>query len=232
MAVSDHRISYDDLFPATEYGANKIVNVADGWFVCFSATDVSPVLPLMMRISQCIGEKRDAKEVLTILSVMQTVADAYSFIREQEFTNRHLRAIGYGSMQEFKIEGLSNLGRDQHQKYMDMLYQYDLGVELIVFGNDDKRRQNLFTVHNPGRVIERGVQGFAAIGSGAYLALGALYQKPIPFNLVGTIYRLLEAKFVAASATYVGQTTNMLVLDKNGNHNELSESEAKKVRAI
>lgn len=232
VAVSDQRISYDDVFPATDRGALKIISLTDDttWFLAFSADDVAVMPPLVKKISSDLKAlKQDER---TTDAVMDIAANAYSDVRESEFTARHLRAMAYRSLDEFKKDGLQDLGKELHQKHMDALYRYDLGVELIIFTHADKGRPRLFTVANPGRVVERGWQGFAAIGSGAYLAMGALHQKPIPFNLPGTVYRLLEAKFVSETATHVGESTTMLVLAANGTWGEITESEIKKVRAI
>lgn len=232
VAVSDQRFSYYDVFPPTERGANKIIQItADAsWFIAFAATDISLFVPLIRKIRGDLVAT--PHETRTLDDVQRVTADAYADVRIQQFVAQHLTAIGYRDFQVFQKEGYHDLGKDEHARHMEALYKFDLGVEIIVFGYTDKNSPRLFKVCNPGRAIECAWEGYAAVGSGTYLALGALRQKAIPYTLVGTIYRVLEAKFVAEAASHVGKSTNVLVLHPNGTSAEMTEAEIGKVRAI
>src|SRR5947209_8177513 len=76
VAVSDHRISYDDWFPATELGARKILALTQDkrWHLSF-AGDVARFQPVVTRI---VDGLRSKGEGATAQVVMKTAEDAYS----------------------------------------------------------------------------------------------------------------------------------------------------------
>lgn len=230
VAVSDQQISYNDLFPALERGVRKIVQIAPNkkWFCAFSANDISVVPLLLATIMQDV--KHISPEGRLAKPMMEAVANTYSEVRNAEFARRHLRAIGYDSVEQFQKEGFADLGRDEHQKHMNELYRYDLGVKLLVFGHTE--RSHIFTVHNPGTFTHWNWQGYMAVGSGSYLAMGSLRQRPLSFDIEDVIYRLLEAKFVAEASGTVGKTTTLLTLGPGGQSWEMRESEIDQIKEI
>ena len=232
VAASDQQISYDDLFPALERGVRKIIQIGPdkSWFCAFSASDISVVPPLLATIMEDI--KQISPQGRLAKPVMEAVANAYSAVRNGEFARRHLRAIGYDSVEQFRKEGFANLGKDEHQKHMNALYEYNLGVELLIFGHTERSRSHIFTVNNPGKFTHWNWQGYAAIGSGSYLATGSLRQRPLRFDIEDAIYRLLEAKFVAegSGSGTVGTTTTLLTLSPAGQSWEMRESEIEQIR--
>lgn len=231
VAVSDQQITYYDEFPALERGARKIVQIAPdkSWFCAFSASDIAAVPPLLGEITRRLREIYS--EDMDAATVMRETTEIYTQRRYQEFAQRHLKAIGYESVAKFRKDGFSELGRDEHHSHMKALYEFNLGVELLVFGHSKRSKPRIFTITNPGKCTHWNWQGYAAVGSGAYLAQGALRQRPMSFDIEDAIYRLLEAKFVSEGG-YVGRTTTLLALSPEGESWEMRESEINQIKDI
>lgn len=233
VAVSDQQISYTDgFFPPLEKGSRKILQIAPmkRWFLAFAADDVTVMQQLLTRI---IDDLRSIdKHDYDAQWVRGAICKAYFDVRVSQFTMRHLSAIGYSSFEDFKRDGLQELGKDEHQKHMVAFYQFDLGVELLVFGFSKDMRPVIFSVGNPGKHTDWNWQGYSAVGSGTYLALGALRQKPLNFGVDELVYRLLDAKFVAEASSTVGSTTTLIVLRYDGEVRELHEREIGKIKEV
>ncbi|MGE0853720.1 MAG: hypothetical protein AB7O44_29590 [Hyphomicrobiaceae bacterium] len=234
IAVSDQRISYGDIFPPSEKGTTKIQRLtADKrWWAVFAASDIAVVPRLLEKISRGLGPIKDDDELerYDAEKVMEIAGAAYSDVREAEFAAGHLKAIGYPTVEEFRKNGFHELGRDEHAKHMLALAQFDLGVELLIFGYHHNFVPHLFAVNNPGKIVEYNWQGYGAVGSGSFLALGALRQRPTHSNLEDMIYRLLEAKFVSEAAQAVGRTTNLMTLNHDGEVREMPAGEIASIR--
>jgi len=185
-------------------------------------------MPLMRNIISAVNglkpEQRDISEIMKLAS------DAYSDARDAAFTDAYLRSIGYRSLEQFKKEGLNDLGKDGHQKHMMALYEFDLKVALIIFGYDNQDTPRIFEVHNPGKPSELTWRRYAVVGSGRDLAWGSIAQRSLPPEWPDITYRLLEAKFVSEDAG-VGKTTTAFVTSpERGGLHEFSRNEIEKVR--
>jgi hypothetical protein len=85
---------------------------------------------------------------------------------------------------------------------------------------------------NPAFVTDCNDPGFAAIGTGSYLADSTLYAFNQSFmdSLAATIYKTLFAKFVAESASDVGEATYLYVFSGDGSKMMLDDGLVGKVR--
>ena len=146
---------------------------------------------------------------------------AYAEAFAEEFASRHLIQLGYGSVAEFRREGASELGSELYQEYIEKLAKFDLGVELAVSGYD-ARVPWIFDVVNPGRTLDAGILGYTVVGSGYHMAMGSLRNRPLDRGLEDLIYRLLEAKFSAETATGVGKTTTLIAVNPDGISRQMS----------
>jgi len=88
---------------------------------------------------------------------------------------------------------------------------------LLFAGFDRHRRAHLFTITDSGRISYRDKIGFAAIGSGEWLAQVALSSYPFkrPLPLSHAIFGIASAKFAAEAAGQVGQETILTILEPN-----------------
>ena len=91
--------------------------------------------------------------------------------------------------------------------------EYDLELEVLVAGLDPVGQTKLFSV-SPSGVVTLAALPYHAIGAGAFIALGALYNLAhFPnIDLTETVYRACAAKFAAEMAPGVGESTYTLVI--------------------
>jgi hypothetical protein len=161
------------------------------------------------------------------------MAKAYSSIFHKEFVTTHLRRYGYKSIEDFRREGRNDLG----DHFIDLCVKLDLfdlyQTSFLFFGHDDQKNPKIFQIDNPGYVIDQNALKFAVIGSGDNMAMASLrWPPPLSFLLEDTIYRLLEAKFSAETASGVGRTTTVVLRNREGRIAMLSRSEIDEIRKI
>jgi hypothetical protein len=102
-----------------------------------------------------------------------------------------------------------------------------------LFGHDKQKQPKLYEIECPGHVIDRNALKFAVIGSGHDMAMASLrWPPPLNFLLEDTIYRLLEAKFAAETASGVGKTTTVALRNREGRVALLPRNEIEEIRAI
>ena len=87
--------------------------------------------------------------------------------------------------------------------------QADLGVEFIVYGYENAVTPQLFEVNGKAEVIDRMAMRYAVVGSGYWMASASLKRKPLAIDFNSMVYRLLEAKFSAETASGVGKRTTV-----------------------
>jgi hypothetical protein len=135
-------------------------------------------------------------------------------MRQKEFFSKHLAVYGYRDMNQFRTEGQNDLGDIYYEKCRE-LDRFDIGVQFLVYGYDSIGA-HLFEVDSSGHVSDRRQLGYGVIGSGYHMASASMRRKPLYFSFESTIYRLLEAKFSAETASGVGKTTTVMFQDRNG----------------
>ena len=108
--------------------------------------------------------------------------------------------------------------------------KYDLGVEIIFYGHHEQRKPFIFKLVNPGRIVEDMSVGYSVAGSGFYMALASLRQKQIPSDLEEVIYRVLEAKFASETASFVGDTTFLVILRHDGTSTVMQSEDIKLIK--
>ena len=228
VAATDNRISFDDIYPAAERGARKILRVSDNWYISFAATNVAVLKQIVQDI---IRDVSLLKAIPSSSSMIQIAEKSYAERLKSDFAKKHLVQFGYQTVEDFRREGLQDLGKDNYDKYIRMLATHDLGAELMIFGHVGQM-PHLFVVNNPGRAEDRYILGYGVVGSGSMMALAALRRKPMPPALSDVIYRVLEAKFSSETASHVGPSTSLTVVNRDGHAGEFTEDEIEAVRKI
>ena len=113
------------------------------------------------------------------------------------------------------------------------LDRFDIHTSLLLFGHDRSKHGKLFEIECPGHVVDRNALKYAVIGSGHDMAMASLRWPPsLNFLLEDTIYRLLEAKFSAETASSVGKTTTVVLRNRDGRVTILPRAEVEKIRKI
>jgi 20S proteasome alpha/beta subunit len=238
VTVSDARLSHGDAIPAIDDGTMKNRKIASTWGMMFAASDASAFVPVAADTQKALSAHYKPGAAVASADVVQTaVRSAYEKEFQERFVREHLARLGYSSVSDFRSNGLTEMGKELYGDYAIELAKFDLGLELLVYGFDERGFANLFEVANPGKISSHKLREFAAIGSGAWMALAALNRKPITrdntvSNIAETVYRLLDAKFSSETASGVGRATNVFIMAKDGKVGTLYPWDIQKLRTI
>jgi hypothetical protein len=193
VTVSDARISHGEAIPAADDGTMKNRKIASTWGMMFAASDASAFIPVVSSCYDALAftggmadPPADEKQV------RKAVLEAYEKEFHERFFREHLARFGYSDISDFRKNGFNELGKDIYGEYAAALARFDLGLELLVYGFNPQGNRHIFEVANPGKIISHDLRGFAAIGSGAWMALAGLNRKPINAGLSETIWRFLD----------------------------------------
>lgn len=228
VAVSDRMISHDDVFQADDAAALKTIPIAGNWFAAF-AGDPGAFRVVARKLTRRL---RDIE--FDGLELRKLAAECYQEAVWEEFAVRHLVQLGYKTVEEFRKSGRNDLGESHFNKLTLDLLKADLSLEMIVFSVEPKMLPGtrLFEVVNPGRIVER-VTGYTAVGSGYCMAMSALRRKSLdPRDLDTVIYRLLDAKFSAETASGVGKSTTVIWMGIDGKVRRIDTEEVDRIRKI
>jgi hypothetical protein len=227
VTVSDRMISYDDIAQAEEHAGFKNRQLTPYFGLMFSATNAALFRPILQNATSRLIAK-GLRHSLTC--VKQEVCAAYNDIFDREFSGHFLSRLKISNIEEFRQHGLKELGSDVFMDIYRELSRFDLGIQLICYGFDEEDKSYLFEVNNPGHAIDH--DRYAVTGSGYWMALASLRRKRLFFHLESTIYRLLEAKFSAETATGVGRPTLLITMNSEGKIGFMHEQDIDQIRAI
>lgn len=121
------------------------------------------------------------------------------------------------TLADFRQSGYQAFGPQVFAELNSEIRDFSLGINLLVCGFDSIGFPHIFEITEPGEVIDHDLAGYAAMGSGAQMAMGVLSPRPIrrlPWR--DMVYRLCEAKFTSETATGVGRSTAVHVTFYHG----------------
>lgn len=230
VCVSDRMISFGDNFPAEDNALVKAIYLHDQWTCAFATNRLPFVLPIIQatraRFNDPLKLSWDGREAA------EAMASAYSELLQGEFAELYLKRYGYKTVDEFRQNGRADLGEHFTELCIE-LDRFDLHTSFLFFGHDKQKHARIFEVDSPGHVIDRNALKFAVIGSGHDMAMASLrWPPPMTFFLEDTIYRLLEAKFAAETATGVGKMTTVALRNREGRITLLPRSDIDEIREI
>jgi 20S proteasome alpha/beta subunit len=233
VTVSDARLSHGEIIPAADDATMKNRRIAGKWGMMFAAQDSSAFIPVLTSVQETLQFTGSADNPnFNDVEVKKAALEAYEKEFNERFFREHLARWGFSNVQDFRKNGFAELGKDLYGEYADKLAKFDLGLELLIYGYGNDGFRHLFEVANPGKVVSHNLRGFAAIGSGSWMALAALNRKPVAASLADTIYRLLDAKFSSETASGVGRRTHIIIMSSDGKYGGMSVAEIDKIRAI
>ncbi len=207
----------NDAIPGAEDAVYKSVLVSEGWRAMFAGDPSS--LPSLLRRVYRIAPQRGADTD----AMQQAFREAYQDEMRQQIEDRFLSPYGW-SLEKFRKEAFRGLGPAEFAKLNNEIRDFSLNLQFLVFGFDSGLAR-VFEVGNPGVVNSHDVAGYAVIGSGYYMAMGALAARPITrLPVEQVVCRLCEAKFTAETAHGVGRETTLTVLNSIGLESLLDES--------
>jgi 20S proteasome alpha/beta subunit len=133
----------------------------------------------------------------------------------------------------FVSKDFAQLGSGTFERLAKRIDEFDLGISLIVFGFDSGSKTiHLFKVENPGKAVDQDIFGYSVTGSGYFMAMASLNERPMRASSQEEVcYRLCEAKFCAETATAVGRMTTVAILDDNGDLTQLTSAEIIAIRS-
>jgi hypothetical protein len=237
VTVSDRMISYDDIIQAEDDGVLKAQQLAPGWGTMFAGSDARLFIPVWNAITDritsiAVDTEPGRVPQYTEAQISEAVAKGYQDLFAKEFATRYLTKWGFNSVEEFRKDGFSQLGKDVFGDLSIELSRFDLGLQLICHGHDTKGNPRIFEVENPGRIHDCDLFGYAVIGSGYWMASASLRRKPLERSMDSLTYRLLDAKFSAETASGVGRTTSVLAFNSKNEFSAMPRSEIESLRKI
>jgi hypothetical protein len=230
VAVSDLMISFDDQIPAPDARLYKQNHLCNGWMILFSTDRITRVAPIIQRVRQRLpgdGPQNGS-------TVRDTVCEAYRDAVNEEATRRYLWPLGIHSLDEFRDKGLTQLGSRTFANIRRKIERCNLRIHFLVIGHGpDSDRPQIYEIENPGIYHDHQYTGYWAIGSGTAMALASITSRPMNcYHVDDVVFRVCEAKFACETATGVGKSTTVTVLEPNGDLLFLSDETIAKIKDI
>lgn len=229
VTVSDRRLSYG-YYEATDDGLLKAQGLNENWGVLFAFDDPNPLGPMILEIRRLVRGLQNAH------AVTAAVEDTYLRHWEESAVAANLTRLGIHSLDEFRENGLKELGETIFRERLDAIEKHDLRLSMLIYGFDMEESGNprLFQITNPGGVDDLNIVGFGVIGSGFYPAYADLTARGADglANVNEAIYRLCAAKFRAETTEGVGKATTLMVFRPGGKMKQFLPAEVDKLREI
>jgi hypothetical protein len=233
VTVSDRRISFEDAVPSIDSAIHKDWFVGRHWGALFATNETSFALPVIQRANSLLVSRglRDS-----YADIREAMCDGYAALRNEYITRQFLKPLGIASVDQFRKEGPSTLGRKLFWSLARKIQNEPFGdTTFLVYGYDEsaKNASHLFEVKNPGTAFDLTQMQYFAVGSGAAIAMASLNLRPVA-HLSGAqlIYRALEAKFAAESSSAVGRSTSVIIANRGEPTAFLSFATIERIRAL
>jgi 20S proteasome alpha/beta subunit len=202
--VADRKFSYG--FISSDY-ANKLkpVGKKKSWCVMYAAENVGPIPDILARVNTQLGDEEFTPE-----RIADVFCKSYSF-ELQRHIERSILSRYKLTFPDF-LASKKQLDNRTYAKIQGQIEAADLRIAFLIRGFDSDRQPQLFSIGNPGVSYSRNEEGFAVIGIGYDAATTMLCRGyHIHLSLGESVYRLLEAKFVAEDASDISKKTQLLV---------------------
>jgi ATP-dependent exoDNAse (exonuclease V) alpha subunit len=196
----------------------------------FAGNDARLFSPLVDKVIERLNRLKKQGTKFDLVAVKKEAMEAYQEMFDEEFSAGFLSRLRISNIADFRKNGFTELGPDVHREVYRELAKFDLGIQLIFHGYDNISRPHVFEVTNPGKIVDHDMLQYGVIGSGYWMATASLRRRQLSRELNPTIYRLLEAKFSAETATGVGKATTVFVFGKNGEFEALRGSVTDQIR--
>ena len=214
VTVSDTKLTTGGLY-STEMATLKLRHLHQRWRVLI-AGKFSQHRPLISRILSRLVSSADTVDFISNVCTEEFIAENKKLAEESLLSPYGL------SMAEF-VKSRGDLGDSLYERLWGDIGRTKLECDLLVCGIDSGGTSHIFTVtnptvDNPSFITDYDYPGFACVGTGLYLADSTLHAigRRLSDSLEETIYKTTLAKFVAESASDVGEETYLYVFDPNG----------------
>ena len=228
VMVSDCAPFLPNALQGEEAAACKIPAVSRHWCVLFAAEKSGSVYSILRDLRTRLGAYEAPK---TLALIRDAVAAAYQAEFHRQLAALHLHRFGFHDIDEFRRDGLQQLGLPDFSRMAGMVEQFDLGIEMLVCGFGPHGGAHVLSISNPGSLSDHDLPGFGAVGSGAEMARALLAGRAFDrHDNATTTYRLCDAKFRVEAAGMAGSVTSVLALNQDGLFAMMSGREVETVR--
>lgn len=199
VAICDRKVSGGSF--SNEDAALKGQWFCSDWLALFAGNDISPCIPILNEVQSDLAgmEERTLKQVTKAFE--RRYQEHLSNVAASQVLGRW--QLG---MDKFLEHGRKKFGADVFDNLCAQIERVKLECRFLVCGFSGGEG-HLFTVRNPGVIEVHDNPGYYAIGNGGLAAMSTLSfftQSTITF-LDRTLYNVLCAKFMAESASDVGE---------------------------
>jgi len=171
------------------------------------AGPVSPLVALQDAV-KCATANADGDD---LRSFARLCSNAYREERKHIIETEILAEYDLESYAEY--QALKGSDQRLHEALTEKIRKAEEDWNLLFFGFDGADRPHIFVITEYGKIQYCDAEGFAAIGSGAWIAYAALsrlgFNRTLPRG--EALYGMLAAKFSAESADGVGEETALLI---------------------
>lgn len=214
VTVSDTKLTTG--YYSSDAATLKLRNITHKW-KCLIAGKFAQHRPLLTKIQDLIAECG----YFSCDAISKACTDAFIW-ENRRLAEEKLLAQYALNMKEF-VNSRQALGDIVYERILEQISKVKLDCELIVCGFDDDDDGHVFVLGNPSEdnpsfITDCDYPGFAAIGTGSYLADSYLHgvRQNRAEVLPLTIYNAMHAKFLSEAATDIGEETYVHVFGKYG----------------
>ena len=209
IAVSDQKVSFFGGLLSAEGVAQKIKHLNSDWNVMFSG-DLSPMVPLLYAISSAINAI--PAEARGVRVVARACSAAYREERKGIIENEILCDYDIDTYADYVA--LKTTNESLFEAITAKISEKEQTWSLLFCGFVSHKHPHIFVVGERGKIQYCDIEGFAAIGSGAWAAAVSLSSFPYKtsLDLGESMYAILAAKYASESADGVGEKTILVVL--------------------
>lgn len=214
-----------------ESGALKVKRLTKYWSVMIAGhfSQNRPIVDALRDELVKVGE-----ETLDVGDVSAACTKVY--IAEAKRLAEESILARFGLTMEDFLNSRKRIGESLFERTWGEVSRIQIGCDFLVWGFD-KAGSHIFcvsnpTIDNPSFITDHDFPGFAAIGTGSYLAESTMYafDHHVLTPLPQAIYHATTAKFVAESASDVGASTILIVLGADGWRVPLQDGLSDKLR--
>jgi hypothetical protein len=212
VLICDKKVSFFGGHFAGENIALKVTTIHESWSVMFAGEN-SPLVPLVDAIKSSAWRSSQN----TLRKFARLCSALYRGERKKIIETDILSKYDISSYGEYRA--LLKTDSSLYDAITKDIETMEEQWNLLFFGYDKNGQPHVFVITEYGKIQFCDIEGFAAIGSGAWAAVMtlALLRYNQRKGLGDCVYRLLAAKFTAEqTADGVGEDTLIAVM--NGKH--------------
>jgi hypothetical protein len=117
-------LSGNDIVQARDNAALKARGISSTWGIMFSGNG-ELFIPFADQVRYAMRELGDGCDLVDIINLLE---HRYRCMREKQFVDWHICKFGYETLEQFRLNGLKELGNDIFSNIIAELNRLDLGI--------------------------------------------------------------------------------------------------------